>query len=189
MKLTEVILLAISAAIIHAADVDLSAKTKISAEVKVEQTTYSTDPYTGDVVACNDTGCEIVSTGSSDASVDDHFKLANAAVGPNEVVVCGDDGCFVTDARSVDPNKVSTVCDDDQCVLVPDGHDDPDFCRADGVCYSCGINAAHIAEAHNIDMNSEKAPDYSELSFSERLKMMCADEGKNGLSAVESGGV
>ena len=139
-------------------------------------------------MACNDTGCHIVHTGTTNASVDDHFKPANAAVGPNEVVVCTDDGCFVRDHRSVDLNKVSTVCNDGQCVLVPDGCDGPNGCRSDGVCYSCGTNAAHIAEVHDIDMNSDEAPDYSKLSFSERMKMMCADEGKNGLSAVESGG-
>ena len=113
MRISEVILLAALAAVSHATYADTTVETKVDAEIKVEETHYSTDPYTGDVVACNDTGCEIVSTGTNNASVDDHFKLANAAVGPNEVVVCGDDGCFVTDARSVDPNKVSTVCDDD----------------------------------------------------------------------------
>jgi len=138
-------------------------------------------------VACNDTGCRIVSTGTTGDSTDDHFKLASAATGPNEVMMCTDEGCFEVDASTVNPDHVTPVCDDGRCVLTPDGHHDVDFCRTDGVCYSCGINAAHIAEVNNIDMTTDAAPDYSNLSFSERLKMMCAEESKNGLTAVESG--
>ena len=120
MKLTEIIIAAsLVGAMVNASETSVDAA--IKSEVKAEETTYSTDPYTGDVMACNETGCRIVSTGTTDATTDDHFKLASAAVGPNEVMLCTDEGCRVVDARAVDPDKVTPVCDDGKCVLTPNG--------------------------------------------------------------------
>jgi hypothetical protein len=48
----------------------------------------------------------------------------------------------LTDANKVDPEKVNAVCDEEKCVLVPKEDTDPNFCRADGICYSCDISAA-----------------------------------------------
>ena len=144
MRVSLVILAALAAAS-HAADVTTKAK------VDAKEITYSTDPHTGHTIACDDYGCKVVSTGTSDAPVDDHYKLAHAAVNSHEVMVCTDDGCFLTDASKVDPDKVNAVCDDEKCVLVPKGDTDPNFCRSDGICYSCDINAAHLAKEHNLD--------------------------------------
>ena len=101
-----------------------------------------------------------MSTGTTPAKVDDHYKLTKAAVGPNEVVVCDDHGCYVEDAGKVVPHEVETVCDHNGCVLVPvsDG-------RSDGTTYSCEENAAAVMQEHNIDLTVDGPADYSGLSF------------------------
>ena len=76
---------------------------------------------------CDDLGCFQVAEGPyvppppPIAPVDTHYELAGAAVSPTEVKICTDTaGCFIAPAEAVDVDKVSLVCDDKECVLVPD---------------------------------------------------------------------
>lgn len=80
------------------------------AKVDVEESTFSTNPYTGEVVECNETGCQVV-----------HNSITSGGRPPanGDVAVCTDEGCYRTHESQIDPTKFTQVCQDGQCHLEP----------------------------------------------------------------------